>query len=503
MLSEQVSWLKAVLALVAAWVAIALLLQPTTLNMMAIWDRSETYAHGFVILPIALWLVWRRRHYLATVPAAPDLRALGAIALLAAAWLVGRTGGVLVVEQYALVGCWIASVWLIMGWPMVRANAFPLGFLLLMVPNGEALIPYLINFTADFTVHAVRLVGIPVFREGPFFTLPTGQWNVVEGCSGLRYLIASFTLGVLYAYLTYRTLWKRLLFSAMALVVPVFANGMRATIIVLIAHYSDMRLALGVDHFIYGWVWFGIVMLAMFWVGLIGREDQEPEVITAPPAQPKPALYPVLALVAVLTVFTLYVGHLESRPIVQATLRLPAAAPGWLGAQAPFSDWVPHWEGADQTASAVYAKDGQPVLLYVAWYGKQRPGSQLISSINYMVHQKHPEWQNMGQSVVPVPFPGGKNDALVARLRATDGHIRILAWQWHRFGGHDGINPYLAKLDLTLRILTGRTDAGAAVIVATPYPAQDKPDHAAALLTSFLAAHKVALDRTLDQASPP
>jgi hypothetical protein len=55
--------------------------------------------------------------------------------------------------------------------------------------------------------------------------------------------------------------------------VPIFANGMRATLIVLIAHYSDMKLALGVDHFVYGWVWFGIVMLAMFWIGLIWRED--------------------------------------------------------------------------------------------------------------------------------------------------------------------------------------------------------------------------------------
>ncbi len=499
MSSEQGTWPKAVLALTLTWIAIALLLHPTAMNMMAIWERSETYAHGYVILPIALWLVWRRRHFLAAIPAAPDLRALGAIALLAAAWLAGRIGGVLVVEQYALVGCWIASVWLVLGWKMVRANAFPLGFLLLMVPNGEALIPYLIDFTADFTVHAVRLVGIPVFREGPFFTLPTGEWNVVEGCSGLRYLIASFTLGVLYAYLTYRSLWKRLLFSAMALVVPVFANGMRATIIVLIAHYSDMKLALGVDHFIYGWVWFGIVMLVMFWVGLIGREDQEPEPASGPATQPRLALRPTLALMAVLAAFALYARHLEARPVIQPALRLPAAAAGWVGAQPPFSDWTPHWLGADVQESMVYNKDDRPVLLFVAWYGKQREGTQLISSTNYMIEQKHPEWQNMGQSVTAVPFPGGSGDALVAKLRATDGHTRILAWQWNRFAGHDNINPYLAKLELTQRILTGRSDAGAAVIVATPY--KDKPDQAAALLKAFLAAHKPELDRMLDQAA--
>jgi hypothetical protein len=49
---------------------------------------------------------------------------------------------------------------------MLRAAAFPLAFLLLMVPNGEGLIPGLIEFTADFTVAAVQLIGIPVHREG-------------------------------------------------------------------------------------------------------------------------------------------------------------------------------------------------------------------------------------------------------------------------------------------------------------------------------------------------
>src|SRR4029077_9557246 len=142
------------------------------------------------------------------------------------------------------------------------------------VPFGEALIPPLINFTADFTVGALQLTGVPVYREGSFFTIPSGNWSVVEACSGLRYLIASFTLGALYAYLTYRSLKRRLVFIGLSIIVPVLANGVRAYLIVITGHLSDMRLAVGIDHLIYGWVFFGIVMLLLFWIGTFWREDQ-------------------------------------------------------------------------------------------------------------------------------------------------------------------------------------------------------------------------------------
>ena len=164
-------WGPPLVFLALAWLLVAALLQPTFMSMFDIWERSETYAHGFIILPISLWLVWRDRARLAAVPVAGDLRALLVIVPLALGWLAARLGGVLVVEQYAFVALWIAVVWLVMGFKMLRAAMFPLGYLLLMVPNGEALIQPLVNFTADFTVGAVRLAGIPVYREGAFFKI--------------------------------------------------------------------------------------------------------------------------------------------------------------------------------------------------------------------------------------------------------------------------------------------------------------------------------------------
>jgi len=493
-------WGPPLLFLALAWLVVAALLQPTFLSMVDIWDRSETYAHGFVILPISLWLVWRDRQRLAAVPLAGDARAFLVIVPLALGWLAARLGGVLVVEQYAFVALWIATVWLVLGFRMLRAAMFPLGFLLLMVPNGEALIQPLIGFTADFTVGAVRLVGIPVYREGPFFTMPSGEWNVVEGCSGLRYLIASITLGVLYAYLTYRSPWKRVAFSLAAVIVPVFANGMRASLIVFIAHYSDMKLALGVDHFIYGWVWFGIVMMVMFWVGLIWREDLDeaspPPATTAIRAAPLHAV----ALALLMAAFPLYEGHLSSRPVPHPALVLPVPAAGWQISQGAFSSWQPHWHGMDIQRIENYQRGEQQVMLFLAWYGTQRDNAELINSRNIMIREKHPDWRQVGRDTLTRNVAGQALPLYEAHLLANHGSQRILAWQWHRIRGKDGVSPYRAKIDLALAKLLGRQDSGAAIIVATPYRDKQDVDQANAALAEFLAAHKPALDAMLDQA---
>ena len=139
---------------------------------------------------------------------------------------------------------------------------FPLAFLFFAAPVGEFLMPWLMARTADFTVFALRLSGIPVYREGLHFIIPSGSWSIVEACSGVRYLIASLMAGTLFAYFNYRSLRRRLLFVVVALLVPIVANWLRAYFIVLFGHLSDNKLAVAADHLIYGWVFFGVVIIA-------------------------------------------------------------------------------------------------------------------------------------------------------------------------------------------------------------------------------------------------
>lgn len=495
------AWPQAAWWTVGAVVALLALFHGTVASTVAIWMRSETFAHGWLIFPISAWLIWKRRQGLANVAPVPDARGLVLLALLGLVWLAASVARVLVVQQLAVVAMIPALVFTLLGAEVTRRLSFPLAYLLLAVPMGEFLIPPLMDFTADFTVAALQLTGIPVYREGTFFTIPSGNWSVVEGCSGLRYLIASFTLGTLYGYLTYRSLKKRLLFALVSVVVPILANGLRAYMIVMIAHLSDMKLALGVDHYIYGWVFFGLVMMLLFWIGSFWREDKDVPADAAPgPASSVPApraLFPMLsASAAVVAVFPAWGAALEARAPTDLAVRLeaPPAQRGWQK-DAVFTDWRPHYQGADRVVAQAYRKGDHRVLLVFAYYRYQRQDAELVNSQNVMVRQKHPVWSNVGEALRQ--RSGVPGEVMETKLRSAA--QRLLVWQWHWLNGPLTVDPYWAKFYEARARLLGRWDDAAAVILASPY--EERPEEAAAALEEFVRDMGPAAHRALAQAA--
>ena len=491
--------LLAPLALV--WGGAVLLLEPAASSMVAVWNSSETYAHGYVILPIVAWLVWRRRHVLSDLDPRPDPAALAVVAAAGLLWLAGRLAGALVVEHYALATVLVASVWGLYGRALARALLFPLLYLYFMVPAGDSLIEPMIRFTADFTVGAVRLFGIPVYQEGNFFVLPSGEWSVVEACSGIRYFLSTLVLGWLYAYLTYQTPWKRLAFGLVCVLTPVAANALRATLIVLLGHYSGMTLATGVDHLIYGWIWFGVVILLLFWVGNRWREDPPAPQARhlAGPASRPPWGMAVLALLC-LAPFPAYLASLGAphpAPSPLATWQPPA---GWAVAPGTGIDWRPRWRGMDDQRTLTLERDGATVLLHVAWYGAQRQDAELINSRNVLVEEKDPVWRDLLETDRTLSLGGESLRVRQALLHAPGADRRLLVWTWWRIGGADETNSLAGKGRLALGKLSGRGDAGAALLVATPYG--DNPAEAEARLLGLLQAARPTLNPILDGSAP-
>ena len=300
---EAIEWRHARLAMLAYLTLVMYVYRDTALSMVEIWSRSDTFTHCFLIVPISLWLIWRRRQSLARMRPQVDPSALFVLALAGSAWLVGELGSINALTQFSLVALIVLGVPVILGYRIAIAIAYPLAFLFFAVPFGEFVMPQMMEWTADVTVLALRASGIPVFREGLQFVIPTGNWSVVEACSGVRYLIASFTVGTLFAYLNYRSTTRRLVFTAISILVPVVANWMRAYFIVMLGHLSSNRLAVGVDHLIYGWVFFGVVIMIMFAIGARWSEDPaeepNPEPRLLQHERPRLAvLLPVTALIA-------------------------------------------------------------------------------------------------------------------------------------------------------------------------------------------------------------
>jgi exosortase A len=486
-------WWPGLLLLSAALGVVILAFLPTAQSIVSIWERSETYAHGFLIVPISLWLVWDKREGLKQLRPAPVLSPLLLVVPLGFGWLLGRLVDVLVIEQLAFVGLLMMTIWAVLGHRTARYLAFPILFLAFGVPMGERLVYPMMNFTADFTVGMLKLTGIPVYREGTFFTIPSGQWSVVEACSGMRYLIASVTLGVLFAYLTYTRWWKRLLFVLFSIFVPIIANGLRAYMIVMIGHLSDMKYAVGVDHLIYGWVFFGVIITIMFVVGSIWRDPMA----TAPAfvGQPTASIKfrdssRLLGLLAVSILFwPLSAWALSDHGHRVASVSIdPPTGPGWrVSGDIDAWDWRPRVVGADGSLYSYYVSDGHsgqsPVGLYLGVYRTQRQGAELVTSANVMIEQEHPVWSDTLVRPRNVPLTSGEI-GLEQHLLSSRRGERLLVWSWFLVGDRHTANPYLAKLLEAKSRLTGKRGEAALIAVATPY--DEKIEPAAARLTGFL-----------------
>lgn len=492
--------------LAVALLAPLLLFYGTAASMVGIWNSSETFAHGYVILPVSLWLIWRQRAWFARIPARPWWPGLVLMAGAGAAWLAGRMGDVGVVMQYAFVSMMPLAALTLLGPRLAAKFTFPLLFLLFAVPFGEIFVAPLIQHTADFTVWAVQATGIPVLRNGTRFELPTGSWSVVEACSGIRYLISSITLGCLYAYLTYQSNLRRAVFIGMAIIVPIVANWLRAYGIVMIGHTSGMELATGVDHLVYGWLFFGIIMFIMFWVGSYWREDEKPAAaapasasVAAPAATGgtakslAPAAIAVVAMAAAWPAFAAYNDRANHNP-QPVELALPAL--GWPHGQG-FPAWqVDYMEPDARVARTYLSPEGRPVLLQVLYYRNQSKQKGLISSVNRLAGEKSVFHQTASRGRTE---QAGKQSLALRESELHGPGGPLLVWQVLWVNGNYTSSNVMGKLRQAQGKLQFQGDDGAMVAVAVPYEGT-ATETARATLRAFLDQHFSTVDRTLVQA---
>ncbi len=498
-------WRRPLLALALAVLALLLLYRETVMSMVDIWSRSETFAHCWLVLPISLFLAWRRRPHLVGLAPRPATWPLLPLALLAFAWLVGDLASVNALTQFAVVAMLVLTVPAVLGTAVAGQLAFPLAFLLFMVPVGEFMLDPMMEWTADFTVAAIRLTGIPVYREGLQFVIPSGTWSVVEACSGVRYLIASFMVGSLFAYLNYTSLRRRLVFCGVALLVPLVANWLRAYMIVMLGHFSGNRLAVGVDHLIYGWVFFGVVIGIMF---LIGARWTEP-----PEAEPAPGAAHLAGVTSVASTGTAWAVALGLWLVVLSAphaLKLglhsadstrplaPLALPALPGAQAQPGplQLEPVFVSPDATAGQRLLVDGSELTLHLGFYRAQRYGAKLVSSENTLVKSESHDWQVLQRRLLPDAagnvwlqqevLSGSASVASTQRQR-----LEVLQIYW--IDGRLTAKPLQAKAWAVQSRLSGRGDAGALITVYTA----GEPEQTRARLQRFVQQHLGAIERHL------
>ena len=501
-------WRRALLLFAFGFAALIAIYIDTVLDLWDGWGRTGTFAHGYIIFPVSAWLVWRLRHRLA--PLAPSIQPLALVPLVGCGlfWLAGHSAGVHAPEQYAFVAMVPCLVWAVFGNEVTRRILYPLAFLFFAVPAGDFLMPTLMDHTADFTVAALRLTGVPVFREGNYFTIPSGSWSVVEACSGLRYLIASITLGFLFAYLNYRGAWRRAAFIAAAILVPIVANWLRAYMIVMIAHVSSNQLATGVDHLVYGWLFFGLVMMLLFWVGNFWRDDDAAD-LAAPAVVPASSPGAASSGRALALMAAAVIAVVAPWPALGDWLERIADGPhpgpiaidridGWQAADRSFTSFVPHYQRARTTSDQTFVAGERQVALFVAYYSGQLSNGPLVTYGNDVVVVSDKVWGAVAQRGRTVAAGGPPLDVVESEVRAETGRgaERLLTWRWYWINGRLTTSNYLAKAYNAIDKLMGRGDDSAVVVVTTPMGAPGDPT-AAETLQAFVAAARPTIEARL------
>ena len=516
-----------------------LLFRDTVVEMIATYDRSETFAHAYLVPPIVMWLVWRQRFAWSRVPVRSQPRVVLLMAAACLLWLVGELAVVNAATQFALVTLVILTVPAVYGFAVTQVLLFPLLFLYFSVPIGLFLVPMMMEHTADFTVRALQLTGIPVYREGLQFVIPTGNWSVVDACSGVRYLFASFMVGTLFAYLNYTSWKRRLLFVAVSIVVPVVANWLRAYMIVMLGHLSGNRLAVGVDHLIYGWAFFGVVIGVMFMIGARWSQPNEPpsaKAASAPGASPAVTTHGLISVSAGASAKTLSVlwataaaavavmlavhGLLWSleRPRTDPlqALKLPShLGNNWTSGPKAITDWVPAFGGARSTDSRVYvAKSAaeselQTVAVWAGHYREQGRLNKLVTANNSLSRVEESQWAQVSGGVQRVAAAGQELvfRQTVMRGPGTPGSPaaqRLLVWHIYWLGGDIyTASDVRAKLQLALNRLSGGSDDSAVLIFYAPADHTAKGmEEAESALKRLVGAHLGAFTATFKTLEP-
>lgn len=513
--SRRSPWPLALTLLLALWALLFFAYRDTIRSLIDIWSSSETYAHGSVVPLISLWLVWRLRRTLLWLTPKPALSALVPMAFAACLWMAGDMVSVNVVTHVAFITLVMLVVPAVLGWTVARALTFPLLFLYFAAPVGDFMLPWLMERTADFTVLALRLSGIPVYREGLQFVIPSGNWSVVEACSGIRYLIASLMVGCLFAYLSYRSARKRWLFMLVALLVPLLANWLRAYMIVMLGHLSGNELATGVDHLIYGWVFFGVVILAMLFIGARWADPVEPDgAVSAVPAAGLTAAgsrslwwtatAAVLVFAAPLLALRGLQASVNTAPPVVAGM---AAAAPWQAQPQHASAWVPSFKNPSADTRLSFRDEvGHVVDVGISYYRQQNRDRKLVSSSNVLVTSNDERWalvQGGSHSTTVGDQPLVVQTATLRDRSAglTSSGQRLRVWRFYWVGDAFTASDVRAKLQAALQLLQGQGDDAAIVVLSTvldeKVPEQDRVANADQVLAAFLQTQAAPLKTAL------
>jgi exosortase D (VPLPA-CTERM-specific) len=486
---ELGSWL--VTGLVVA-VGLGLVFWDGLVYMAEHWDTEE-YSHGSLIPIIAAFLIWQKKDALqATVLSGRGRRGapLGVVVLLIGlfAGLLGELSTVYLVIQYGFLVALFGVVLALVGWAGIRLLWAPLLYLVFMIPLPDFLYvnlsAYLQLLSSQIGVAVIRLFGIPVFLEGNVIDLGIYKLQVVEACSGLRYLFPLLSFGYLCAYLYRGPVWHRAVLLLSTIPITLFMNSLRIGIIGVLVDRWGIEQAEGALHMFEGWVVFmacvAILFLEiivfsriarrplaqLFWIDLPDLTRGWLPRLGAAPPRSWIASALLLAMAGGASVFI--VDRSDVLPPRESLAAFPLHVGDWYGQRRTIDGPILRTLKLTDYTLVDFAAANQEtgVNFYVAYYASQRKGEAVHSPRSCIPGDG---WRIEQLSKVPVEGLGAGGERLIVnRAVIAKGTLRQVVYYWFAQRGRHMTNEYFVKWYLFWDGLTRHRTDGALVRLVTP-----------------------------------
>jgi exosortase D (VPLPA-CTERM-specific) len=485
-----------------AWVlfaAVLILLGVACYNELArmvdAWETMEEYSFGYFVPVVTLYLLWQKRGELAATPFQGSwwgsAVVLGALALGA----IGRIASTEIIVQYAFCLALMGLVIAYAGWRGFKIMAMPLLILMFMVPAPRYLMIDLSQamqlWSSKIGVGVIRQFGISVYLEGNVIDLGAMKLQVVDACSGLRYLFPLATIGFIAAYLFRVALWKRALVFLSTLPITLLMNSLRIGLIGITVEYFGKSMAEGILHDFEGWVVFmlctAILIVEMAVLARIGADRttlskvfvvESVAIKRDSPAEERavgPAFFVAFGLVTVAAFISLAMPQrAHEAPARQMFDRFPMHLEGWNGRPDRLDRDVVDALQFDDYIIADYVDqpNALPVNFYSAYYADQgRNGVKPHSPRGCIPAGGWEIKDSSVRTLNSVQFVGQPLN--VNRFVIEKGDSRQLVYYWFQERGRNTVDEHFIKLEIFWDAVTrNRTDGALVRLIARLAPGE-------------------------------
>ena len=476
-------------------------------NLVVRWDEQEEYSHGYMIPLVTAYLIWQRRGFLQRVEFKPSWWPLSFVAIGLVIAVIGEISALYILIHFSLILILLCMTWSLIGWKAFQLVLIPLLLLVFAIP-----LPYFLEavltaklqlISSNLGVAVIRLFGIPVYLEGNVIDLGVYQLQVVEACSGLRYLYPLMGVGFIVAYMYQAQLWKRAIVFLSTIPITIAMNSFRIGVIGVLVDNWGIDMAEGFLHYFEGWIIFiaclGILVGEMWLLNRFSKKRlslkeiftlPEPVALesTAVVKQTRSLSAPFFINVALVVVAFFVVNLIDQReevfPDRKSLVTFPIAIDDWQGKQ---DKLLPSIVGflnvTDYVLNNYYTGKEPPINLYVAYYESQRKG---LAPHSPRVCIPGGGWSISDLKRVSIDLTSG-GAVPVNRVVIQNGNQKQLVYYWFNQRGREFASEYWMKWYLLTDSLSkGRTD-GALMRLVTPVAANETESDAEHRLDEFLS----------------